>query len=224
MRDVSLTARPGETIGLVGPNGSGKSSLLRTVYRVLRPDTGQALVDGGDAWSLPVRQLARAVAAVVQDSAADFDLAVREVVAMGRTPHKRLLAAYTPGGQQDRRISAGQRVLPRGFNGAAGSAGAGSGAPSYPSTSPNRVPSIQSRRACSISSWERPIQFQNYCISQRFRRSEPYRSCQVSKSQHQDTAHKGVVRLSFTSCLPGPGTCDGACRLTADVLSDHWSR
>ncbi len=96
MRDISLTARPSETIGLVDPNGSGKSSLVRTVYRVLRPDTGQVLVDGGDAWSLPVRQLARAVAAVVQDSAADFDLAVREVVAMGRTPHKRLLAAYTP--------------------------------------------------------------------------------------------------------------------------------
>lgn len=96
VRDVSLTARPGETIGLVGPNGSGKSSLLRAVYRVLRPDTGQVRVDGDDAWSLPVRQLARTVAAVVQDSAADFDLAVREVVAMGRTPHKRLLAGDTP--------------------------------------------------------------------------------------------------------------------------------
>ncbi|MFG2317606.1 ABC transporter ATP-binding protein [Streptomyces tendae] len=96
VRDVSLTARPGETIGLVGPNGSGKSSLLRTVYRVLRPDTGRVRVDGDDAWTLPVRQLARTVAAVVQDSAADFDLAVREVVAMGRTPHKRLLAGDTP--------------------------------------------------------------------------------------------------------------------------------
>ncbi|CAM5734572.1 ABC transporter ATP-binding protein [Streptomyces fumanus] len=96
VRDVSLTARPGETIGLVGPNGSGKSSLLRTVYRVLRPAAGQVRVDGGDAWSLPVRRLARTVAAVVQDPAADFDLAVREVVAMGRTPHKRLLAGDTP--------------------------------------------------------------------------------------------------------------------------------
>lgn len=96
VRDVSLTARPGETIGLVGPNGSGKSSLLRAVYRVLRPDTGEVRVDGTDAWSLPVRRLARTMAAVVQDSAADFDLAVREVVAMGRTPHKRLLAGDSP--------------------------------------------------------------------------------------------------------------------------------
>ncbi|MEU4144855.1 ABC transporter ATP-binding protein [Streptomyces parvulus] len=95
VRDVSLTASAGEVVGLVGPNGSGKSSLLRAVYRVLRPDAGTVRVDGADAWTLPTRELARTVAAVVQDSAADFDLAVREVVAMGRTPHKRLLAGDT---------------------------------------------------------------------------------------------------------------------------------
>lgn len=96
VEDVSLTARPGEVVGLVGPNGSGKSSLLRAVYRVLRPATGRISVDGADAWSLPVRQLARTVAAVVQESGVDVDLTVREVVAMGRTPHKRLLDGDTP--------------------------------------------------------------------------------------------------------------------------------
>ncbi|MFD3612262.1 ABC transporter ATP-binding protein [Streptomyces atroolivaceus] len=95
VRDVSLTAHPGEVIGLVGPNGSGKSSLLRAVYRVLRPAEGRVRLDGADAWSLPVRQLARSVAAVVQESGIDFDLSVREVVAMGRTPHKRLLSGDT---------------------------------------------------------------------------------------------------------------------------------
>lgn len=49
-------------------------------------------------------------------------------------------------------IPAGQRTLPRGFNGTGGSSGAASGSPSYPFTSPNRVPSIQSLRACTISS------------------------------------------------------------------------
>ncbi|MFF9690032.1 ABC transporter ATP-binding protein [Streptomyces sp. NPDC014623] len=95
VQDVTLTAHPGEVVGLVGPNGSGKSSLLRAVYRVLRPVEGHVTLDGADAWSLPVRQLARTVAAVVQESSADFDLLVREVVAMGRTPHKRLLAGDT---------------------------------------------------------------------------------------------------------------------------------
>ncbi|GAB2579662.1 ABC transporter ATP-binding protein [Streptomyces capparidis] len=95
VREVSLTARPGEVIGLVGPNGSGKSSLLRAVYRVLRPRAGQVRVDGADAWSLSPRRLARTLAAVVQEPAADLDLSVREVVAMGRTPHKRLLDGDT---------------------------------------------------------------------------------------------------------------------------------
>ncbi|MFJ6661769.1 ABC transporter ATP-binding protein [Streptomyces sp. NPDC091377] len=95
VRDVSLTAGAGEVVGLVGPNGSGKSSLLRAVYRVLRPASGEVRVDGADAWALPVRQVARTVAAVVQEAGADFDLTVREVVAMGRTPHKRLLDGDT---------------------------------------------------------------------------------------------------------------------------------
>lgn len=91
VRDVSLHARSGEVVGLVGPNGSGKSSLLRAVYRVLRPDAGCVRVDGADAWSLSARRLARTLAAVVQDPGAEFSLTVREVVAMGRAPHKRLL-------------------------------------------------------------------------------------------------------------------------------------
>ncbi|MFJ4689023.1 ABC transporter ATP-binding protein [Streptomyces sp. NPDC088789] len=95
VRDVSLTAGAGEVVGLVGPNGSGKSSLLRAVYRVLRPASGEVRVGGADAWALPVRQVARTVAAVVQEAGADFDLTVREVVAMGRTPHKRLLDGDT---------------------------------------------------------------------------------------------------------------------------------
>ncbi|MCX2968380.1 MULTISPECIES: ABC transporter ATP-binding protein [Streptomyces] len=103
VRDVSLTARPGEVVGLVGPNGSGKSSLLRAVYRVLRPDAGRVRVDGANAWSLPVRRLARTLAAVVQDPGAGFDLSVRDVVAMGRTPHKRLLDGDT---EEDGRLIA----------------------------------------------------------------------------------------------------------------------
>ncbi|SOD67468.1 Transposase DDE domain-containing protein [Streptomyces sp. 1222.2] len=77
-------------------------------------------------------------------------------------PDETLSAAPRAGSlARHRRVSnfAGQRALPRGFKGTAGSCGAGSGAPSYPFTSPNRDPSIQSRRACSISSWDRPIQY-----------------------------------------------------------------
>ncbi|MEU3302551.1 ABC transporter ATP-binding protein [Streptomyces sp. NPDC006678] len=87
--EVSLRAAPGEVVGLAGPNGAGKSTLLRTVYRALRPTSGRVLLDGEDVRRMSGKSLARRLAAVLQESAGDFDLTVYDVVAMGRTPHKR---------------------------------------------------------------------------------------------------------------------------------------
>ncbi|GAA1456725.1 ABC transporter ATP-binding protein [Nocardiopsis exhalans] len=88
LHEAHLDVAPGTVTGLLGPNGSGKSTLLRTVYRAVRPRTGAALLDGEDLWSLPSRQVARSVAVVAQESPAEFDLQVLDVVLMGRTPHK----------------------------------------------------------------------------------------------------------------------------------------
>ncbi|MET1075485.1 MAG: ABC transporter ATP-binding protein [Umezawaea sp.] len=89
---VHLFAEDGEIVGLVGPNGSGKSTVLRTVYRHLRPSAGRVLLDGGDIRGFSAQQAARHVAALPQERGTDFELSVREVVAMGRTPYKRAFA------------------------------------------------------------------------------------------------------------------------------------
>ncbi|MEU6355228.1 ABC transporter ATP-binding protein [Streptomyces sp. NPDC047072] len=92
LRDVSLTARKGEIVGLVGPNGSGKSTLLRTVYRSLRPADGVVRVGEDDVWTLSPRAAARRTAAVLQDAGGDTTgLTVAEIVALGRAPHHGLL-------------------------------------------------------------------------------------------------------------------------------------
>ncbi|MFG3498808.1 ABC transporter ATP-binding protein [Streptomyces sp. NPDC047928] len=101
---VGLTASPGETVGLVGPNGSGKTTLLRCVYGALRPTAGRVLLDGTDAATRSVRERARRVAVVPQDAAGVFGLTVREVVAMGRAPHKRF---WEQDGPDDARRVAG---------------------------------------------------------------------------------------------------------------------
>ncbi len=49
VRDVSLRAVDGRITGLLGPNGAGKSTTLRILYTVLRPTSGDALVDGFSA-------------------------------------------------------------------------------------------------------------------------------------------------------------------------------
>lgn len=46
VRDVSLRALDGRITGLLGPNGAGKSTTLRMLYTVLRPDAGDARIDG----------------------------------------------------------------------------------------------------------------------------------------------------------------------------------
>src|ERR1035441_7488109 len=46
LRDVSFHAPDGAITGLLGANGAGKSTTLRTICGVLKPDSGQVLVDG----------------------------------------------------------------------------------------------------------------------------------------------------------------------------------
>lgn len=46
LRDVSLTLRRGEVLGLVGDNGAGKSTLIKCLSGVLTPDSGDIYVDG----------------------------------------------------------------------------------------------------------------------------------------------------------------------------------
>ncbi|MFJ7065392.1 ABC transporter ATP-binding protein [Streptomyces sp. NPDC101115] len=89
LREADLVVRPGETVGLVGPNGSGKTTLLRCVYGTLAATSGRALLDGDDLRAMGPRARARRVATVPQESAAEFELTVRELVALGRSPHKR---------------------------------------------------------------------------------------------------------------------------------------
>ena len=51
---LSLQVPRGTFFGLVGPNGAGKSTTLKMATGLLRPDSGQAIVDGIDVWADPV--------------------------------------------------------------------------------------------------------------------------------------------------------------------------
>jgi sodium transport system ATP-binding protein len=46
VKDVALRAPDGKITGLLGPNGAGKSTTLRILYTVLKPDAGDAVIDG----------------------------------------------------------------------------------------------------------------------------------------------------------------------------------
>ncbi|MEL6595593.1 MAG: ABC transporter ATP-binding protein [Pseudomonadota bacterium] len=85
---TSFRVGAGEILGVVGPNGAGKSTLLRMLYRYQAPLTGSVRIGGEDIWAMPPRAAARKVAAVLQEQPSSFGLTVREIVMLGRTPHR----------------------------------------------------------------------------------------------------------------------------------------
>lgn len=95
LHDVGLEVKQGEFTGLIGPNGSGKTSLLRCAYRSTRPDEGSVRLGADDLWQRSARWCAQRIAVVLQEFSDEFGLNVREVVAMGLTPHKGLFDSDT---------------------------------------------------------------------------------------------------------------------------------
>ncbi len=95
VQDLSLVVPPGRVSVVVGANGCGKSTLLRGLARLLRPASGEVLLDGRDIHSLPSRDVARRLGLLPQDAVAPEGLLVRDLVARGRHPHVGLLRRRT---------------------------------------------------------------------------------------------------------------------------------
>ncbi|MFC3099064.1 ABC transporter ATP-binding protein [Alteraurantiacibacter palmitatis] len=90
---VSLRLDQGELVGLLGPNGAGKSTLLRALAGVgTATAEGEVLLDGHRLDRIDPWDKARRLAYLPQDRTIAWALHVREVVALGRYPHRRALA------------------------------------------------------------------------------------------------------------------------------------
>lgn len=100
--DIFFQAKPGQITGIIGPNGSGKSTLLKNIYRVHKPDEGKIMLDHEEMADMSVKKTAQKMAVVSQDSSGLFDFSVREIVLMGRAPHKKMLESDT---QEDGNIA-----------------------------------------------------------------------------------------------------------------------
>ena len=81
---LDLEVAPGEIVAVVGENGSGKTTLVKHFNGLLRPTRGSVIVDGLDAGSVPVAELARHVGLVFQNpDTMLFAETVEEEVAFG---------------------------------------------------------------------------------------------------------------------------------------------
>lgn len=91
----------GDLVALLGANGAGKSTLLRCISRILQPTGGNILLDGRELRQFNSKEAARQMAVVPQETTADFDFTVEEIVMMGRFPY---LKRFQKEEQQDRDI------------------------------------------------------------------------------------------------------------------------
>lgn len=90
IHNITIGVAEGEFVGLIGPNGSGKSTVLKNVYRGLIPDSGTITLDEENLLTMPYKKSALKMAVVGQENEVPFDFLVEEIVAMGRSPHKKL--------------------------------------------------------------------------------------------------------------------------------------
>jgi iron complex transport system ATP-binding protein len=87
LRGITMEMPANSFVGILGPNGSGKTTLLRTLAGVVRPSSGQVLLDRRNLAGVPRQLLARRMAVVPQETHLAFDYTVLEVVLMGRYPY-----------------------------------------------------------------------------------------------------------------------------------------
>src|SRR5699024_2202339 len=93
--DIHLHVKKGEHVGIIGPNGSGKSTILKNIYRALKPDSGAVFLDGEAIYKMSSKKTAKKLGVVGQENSIPFDFSVGEIVAMGRSPYKKLLEGET---------------------------------------------------------------------------------------------------------------------------------
>ncbi len=86
--DFSLSLVPGIMTGIIGPNGSGKTTALRLLAGILKPTSGEILLDGTTPLRrLARREIARKIAMVPQSTGDGSQLTVPEFAMRGRSPH-----------------------------------------------------------------------------------------------------------------------------------------
>ena len=116
LREISCAPQRGCITAICGPNGAGKSSLLQVLAGLLVPDAGTAR-----AATLDPRDRARRIGYLPQDGEVAWDVSVRNLVALGRLPHRdarrepvdEAIAALELGALADRpvsRLSGGERA------------------------------------------------------------------------------------------------------------------
>jgi len=93
LESFDLTVEQGAIFGLLGPNGAGKTTLIRILTTLMRPDAGEAYVEGLDTASRG-REIRRLIGVVPQENSLDRYLTARENLELHARLHGMPAARY----------------------------------------------------------------------------------------------------------------------------------
>lgn len=102
LQDIGFCIERGSLVSLLGPNGCGKTTLLKLLLGFMPARSGAVFFDGRPVRAFERRELASHIAYVPQVHRASFAYRVRDVVLMGRMPHKGFLSPFS---RQDLRLA-----------------------------------------------------------------------------------------------------------------------
>ncbi len=100
--NLSLNVGEREIFCIVGPNGCGKTTLLDCILGLLRPDSGEIVVDGLRLQGIEAKKLAERLAYVPQVHHRTFPYLVKDIVLMGRAYRT---SPFTAPSKEDRAIA-----------------------------------------------------------------------------------------------------------------------
>ena len=91
LKGINIEVDNKEVVGIIGPNGSGKSTLLKCIYRILKPSEGVIKLDGIDMKNISIKESSKKLSVLSQHNNYNFDFTVKDIVLMGRSPHKKFM-------------------------------------------------------------------------------------------------------------------------------------
>jgi len=92
-QDVDIPT--GRVTAIVGPNGCGKSTLLRGLVRLLKPTSGEVLLDDESIQGLRSVDVAKVIGLLPQNPVAPDGITVADLVGRGRYPHQGWFRQWT---------------------------------------------------------------------------------------------------------------------------------
>lgn len=100
LKQIDLSLKSGELIGLIGPNGAGKSSLLKAMAGLQKTTHGTVLLEGNDIEKSNRRECGKTLGYLEQSGEIHWPIQVRRLVELGRVPH---LSVWNIPGEEDQK-------------------------------------------------------------------------------------------------------------------------